>query len=69
MLVEIYNSIRLIKRYYVLFRRAYSILLKELLDLLKEEKLQMAIKAINNTAGPDDIMPMLFVFGAFFCML
>ena len=67
--VEAYNSIGLIERYHVPLRRAYSILLKELPDLPKEERLQMAIKAVNNTAGPDGIMPMLLVFGAFPRML
>ena len=37
--VEVYNSIGLIKRYYVPFKRAYSILLKELPDLSKEKRL------------------------------
>ena len=50
-------------------RRAYNILLKELLDLPKEEKLQIIIKAINNTAGLNGIMPILLVFGAFPRML
>ena len=46
-------------------RYAYNILLKELPDLLKEERLQMAIKAVNNTVSPDNIMPIFLVFGAF----
>jgi len=37
--VKVYNSIRLIEYYYVLLRRTYNILLKELSDLLKEERL------------------------------
>jgi len=47
------------------FKRAYNILLKELLDLLKEERLQIVIKAINNTAGPNSIIFALLVFGVF----
>ncbi len=63
--VEVHNSIRLVEHYYVPLRRTYNILLKELLDLLKEERLQIAIKAVNDTAGPDGIVPTLLVFGAF----
>jgi hypothetical protein len=37
--VEAHNSIGLIERYHVPLRRAYNILLKELPDLLKEERL------------------------------
>ena len=37
--IKVYNSIGLIKRYYVPFKRAYNILLKELFDFPKEERL------------------------------
>ena len=63
--VEAHNSIRLIERYHVPLRRAYNILLKELPDLPKEERLQIVIKAVNDTAGPNGIMPTLLVFRAF----
>ncbi len=66
--VKVHNSIRLVERYYVPLRRVYNILLKELPDLLKEERLQIVIKAINDTAGPNGIVPTLLVFGAFPCM-
>jgi hypothetical protein len=43
----------------------YQIISEELLDLSKEAALQMAFKAINNTAGPDSIIPTLLVFRAY----
>ena len=63
--IKIYNSIRLIKRYYMPLRHAYNILLKELPDLPKEKRLQIVIKAINNTVNLNSIMLILLVFGAF----
>jgi hypothetical protein len=65
MLVEAHNSISLVERYHAPLRRAYNILLKELPNLLREERLQIAIKAVNNTASPDSIVPTLLVFRAF----
>ena len=37
--VEAYNSIGLVKRYYMPLKRAYNILLKELPDFPKKERL------------------------------
>ncbi|EKD20888.1 polyprotein [Drepanopeziza brunnea f. sp. 'multigermtubi' MB_m1] len=51
MLVEAYHSVGLVERYYVLVRRAFEIVIKELPKALREDRLQMAIKAINDTAG------------------
>ena len=67
--VEAHNSIGLIERYHVPLRRAYNILLKELPDLPKEERLQIVIKAVNDTAGPNGIVPTLLFFRAFPRML
>ncbi|KAM4067661.1 transposase [Hirsutella rhossiliensis] len=47
-------------------RRAYDILNAELSNVTSAEAvLQMAVKAINDTAGPDGIVPTLLVFGAY----
>lgn len=44
----------------------YNILKAELGNFVnKEAILQMAIKALNNTAGPDDLVSTLLVFGAY----
>ncbi|EKD18828.1 hypothetical protein MBM_03070 [Drepanopeziza brunnea f. sp. 'multigermtubi' MB_m1] len=62
MLVEAYHSVGLVERYYVFVRRAFEIVTKELLKALREDRLQMAIKAINDTAGPNGLVLTLFVF-------
>ena len=62
---EAHNSIGLVKRYHVPLRRAFDIVSKELPQLGKEERLQMAVKAVNDTAGPNGLTPTLLVFGAY----
>jgi hypothetical protein len=63
--VEAHNSIGKVERYHAPLRRAFQILSQELPDLQKELLLQMAVKAINDSAGPDGIVPTLLVFGAY----
>ena len=45
--------------------RAYNIIVTEIRDLELEMALQMAFKAINDTAGPDSLVPTLLVYGAY----
>jgi hypothetical protein len=40
-------------------------MITEDLDVGKEIALQMTVKAINDTAGPDGLVPTLLVFGAY----
>ena len=63
--MEVHWSIRKVKRYYAVLRRAYQIISEELPDLDKEIALQMAVKAINNTVGPNGLILILLVFSAF----
>jgi hypothetical protein len=65
--VEAHNSVGKIEQYHGPLRRAYEILSKELplLSTKKEVILQMAVKAVNDSAGPDGIVPTLLVFGAY----
>jgi hypothetical protein len=63
--VEAHNSIGKIERYHAPLRRAFKIIQEELPDMSKENVLQMAIKAINDTAGPDGLVPTLLVFGSY----
>ena len=63
--VEAHQSIGIVERYHRPVRRAYQIVSEELPDLGREAALQMAFKAINDTAGPDGIVPTLLVFGAY----
>ena len=63
--VEAHNSIGMVERYHGPLRRAYRIISVELPDITKEMALQMAFKAINDSVGPDGLIPTLLVFGAY----
>ena len=64
--VEAHNSIDKVERYHQSLRRIYEIIQDELQDKTSPEIiLQMAVKAVNNSAGPDGIVPTLLVFGAY----
>ena len=63
--VEAHWLIRKVKRYYTVLRCIYQIDFKELPDLDKKMALQMAVKAVNNIAGLNRLIPTLLVFGAF----
>lgn len=63
--VEAHHSIRAVERYHRPLRRAYDIIKAESPNLDKTAALQMAFKALNDTAGPDGIVPTLLVFGAY----
>ncbi|EKD16960.1 hypothetical protein MBM_04537 [Drepanopeziza brunnea f. sp. 'multigermtubi' MB_m1] len=60
----LYNiqNVGLVERYHVLVRRAFKIVTKELPKASREDRLQMAIKAINDTARPNSLVLTLFVF-------
>ncbi|KDN64951.1 putative conserved hypothetical protein [Colletotrichum sublineola] len=61
--IEAHNSIGKVERYHSPLRRAYKILRDE--GIAAEVALQLAVKAINDTAGPDGFVPTLLVFGAY----
>lgn len=65
--VEAHNSIGKVERYHVPLRRSYEILQQELgsQQLSRDSILQMAVKAVNDTAGPNGLVPTLLVFGAY----
>jgi hypothetical protein len=63
--IKAYNSIRKVEQYYALLRRIYKIISLELEDASKELTLQIAVKAINNSAGLDRLVPILLVFSAY----
>lgn len=68
--VEAHESIGIIERYHTVLQRAYKIIADDLqgCGLSKEIILLIAIKVINNTAGPNGLVPTLFVFEAYPCM-
>src|SRR6266516_285391 len=65
--VEAHWSIGMVERAHPILRRAYKIITEELQGsgTTKEMALQMAVKAVNDTAGPDGLVPTLLVFGAY----
>ena len=63
--VEAHNSVKMVERYYGPLRRIYYIIIAELPDINKDIALQMAFKAINDSAGPNGLIPTLLVFGAY----
>jgi hypothetical protein len=65
--VKAHNSVGLVERYHAPLGRAYKIIKKELKNkhINKKIILQIAIKAVNDSAGPDRIVPTLLVFGSY----
>jgi len=63
--VEAHNSVGKVERYHTPLRRAYEIISLELNGASEELVLQMAVKAVNDSAGPDGLVPTLLVFGAY----
>ena len=63
--IEAHNSIGLVERYHGPLRRAFQIVTREIRDIDKDLALQMAFKAVNDTAGPDGLVPTLLVYGAY----
>ena len=65
--VKAYNSISKVEKYHVPLRRLYEILRDKLKEenLNKELILQMAVKAINDIARPNSLVPTLLVFGVY----
>lgn len=62
---EAHHSVGKIERYHAPLRRAYQIISSEVKGLVeKEAVLQMALKAVNDTAGPNGLVPTLLLFGA-----
>ncbi|RDI84343.1 hypothetical protein Vi05172_g5622 [Venturia inaequalis] len=64
--VEAHHALGKVERYHGPLRRAYDIISSEIGSRTsKETILQMAVKAVNDTARPDGIVPTLLVFGAY----
>ncbi|KAI0992456.1 hypothetical protein K3495_g15729, partial [Podosphaera aphanis] len=63
--VEAHHSLGRVERYHIPLRRVYKIISEEDPSLSKEMKLQMALKALNDTVGPNGLVPTVLVFGAY----
>ena len=62
--VEAEYSMSIVERYHSPLRRAYRIIRAEAPSMDKESALQAAVKALNDSAGPDGLIPTLLVYGA-----
>ncbi len=62
--VEAANSMSIVERYHGPLRRAYKKIMHDCPGLDRVSALQMAVKAINDSVGPDGIVPTLLVYGA-----
>ena len=68
--VEAHWSIGKVEKYHAPIRRAYDIIQAETRGIISENAmLQMAFKAVNDTAGLDGLVPTLLVFGAYPCIV
>ena len=63
--VEAHHSIGMVERYHGPLQRVYSIIITEISGIEPELALQMSFKAINDSVGPNGLVPTLLVFGAY----
>ena len=63
--IKVYNSVRKVEQYHIPLRRIYEIISSELKGINKELTLQIAVKAVNNSAGLNGLIPILLVFSAY----
>jgi hypothetical protein len=64
--IEAYNSIGKIERYHGSLKRAFEVNTADLgISFAPEYVLQMAVKAFNDTAGHDSLVPTFLVFGTY----
>jgi len=62
--IESANSMTYVERYHTPLRRAFRIIKSELPNISDEEVLQYAVKSLNDSVGPDGLVPTLLVYGA-----
>ena len=67
--VKAHNLVRMVKHYYGPLHHIYYIIITELPDISKDIALQMAFKAINDSIGPNSLIPTLLVFRAYLCIV
>jgi hypothetical protein len=64
--IEAYYLIGKIEKYHDPVRRAYEIIMKKFgAAISSSNAFQMAIKSVNDTAGPNGLVPTLLIFGAY----
>jgi hypothetical protein len=64
--VKAHHLIGKVERYYGPIRRIFEIITADLgNDVIPDNALQMAVKAVNDTAGSNGLVPTLLVFGTY----
>ena len=72
--VEAHWSIEIVEKYHSIFRRTYLMIMKNLIvtstdmtstSIIRKMKLQMIVKAVNDTADDNDLISTLLMFGAY----
>ncbi|PVH68066.1 hypothetical protein DL98DRAFT_442085, partial [Cadophora sp. DSE1049] len=64
-LIKTHYFINKIKRYYRPLRCTYKIIIKKHPKLNNENRLQIAVKAVNNITSPSKLILILLIFGAY----
>lgn len=63
--VEAHHSVDLVEHYHKPLRRVNSIITTKILGIEPNSALQMSLKAINDSVGPNRLVPILLVFDAY----
>ena len=63
--IKVYNNIKKVEWYYILLHRVYKIIFLELKGVNKKITLQIAVKAVNNSASLDRLIFILLVFSIY----
>jgi hypothetical protein len=63
--IKVYNNIKKVEWYYILLYCIYEIISLKLKGASKELSLQIAVKAVNNSASPDRLIFILLVFSTY----
>ena len=63
--IKVYNNIKKVEWYYIPLHCVYEIISLELKGISKELTLQIAVKAVNDSAGLDRLIPILLVFSVY----
>ena len=68
--VETYWSIEIVKRFHPVLKRAYKMIMKNLAEMKisKKIRLQITVKAINDTAKANGLVFTFLIFHAYLCM-
>jgi len=66
--IKTHNNVGKMKWYHAPLYCAYKIISLELKDASEELTLQIAVKAVNDSAGLDGLVPILLVFGTYLWM-